>query len=34
MDFNRLAERLGLEIDEYLELAELFLQTGHLIWRS
>ena len=28
MDFNRLAERLGLEIEEYLELAELFLETG------
>jgi len=28
MNFDRLAERLGLETEEYLELAELFLETG------
>ena len=28
MDIKELAERLGLEEDEYLELIELFLDTG------
>ena len=28
MDFKIPAERLGLEIEEYLELVELFLETG------
>jgi len=28
MDFNELAERLGLEQDEFMELIELFLETG------
>lgn len=28
MDFEKLAERLGLKLDEFMELAELFLETG------
>ena len=28
MDFNALAENLGLEKDEYIELVELFIETG------
>ncbi len=28
MNFKELAERIGLEEDEYLELVELFLETG------
>jgi HPt (histidine-containing phosphotransfer) domain-containing protein len=28
MNFKKLAENLGLEEDEYLELVELFLETG------
>ncbi len=28
MDFGKLAERLGLESDEFIELAELFVETG------
>ncbi len=28
MNFNELAENLGLEEDEFLELVELFLETG------
>ena len=28
MDFNIPAERLGLDLDEYKELIELFLETG------
>ncbi len=28
MDFNAIAERLGLENDEYLELLELFVDTS------
>ncbi len=29
MDFKQLADNLGLEQDEYLELIELFINTGH-----
>lgn len=29
MEFEKLAGRLGLEVDEFLELAELFLETGN-----
>jgi len=28
MNFKELAENLGLEVDEYLELIELFIDTG------
>jgi HPt (histidine-containing phosphotransfer) domain-containing protein len=28
MDYDKLSERLGLQKDEYLELLELFLETG------
>ena len=28
MDINKLAENLGLEEDEYLELIDLFIETG------
>ena len=28
MDFNISAQRLGLDLDEYLELIQLFLETG------
>ncbi len=28
MDFTAPAERLGLDVDEYIELVELFLETG------
>lgn len=28
MDFNKMAERLGLEVDEFMELAELFIETA------
>ena len=30
MDFKTLAENLGLEEDEYVELIELFIETGNI----
>lgn len=28
MDFNNMADRLGLEVDEFIELADLFIETA------